>query len=240
MPKKQIGKGIALFLALSLFEFCQPAAHTNENEKGPAASGPDTTSLHLASSGQLDDVIGLNERWVGGLEGMIARRRIRALVPYSPTSYYINGTERSGIAYEAMSHFEQELNQKMGQKQKINIVFIPLSRDQLIPALLEGYGDIVVAGLTITPGRQKLVDFSLPVLTGAREVLVSGPGVTEVEGFETLLKYPVYVRRSSSFYEHLLAINDSLRHAGMPQTNIRLVEEQLEDEDILEMVNAGL
>ena len=171
---------------------------------------------------------------------MIARRRIRALVPYSPTSYYINGTERSGIAYEAMSHFEQELNQKMGQKQKINIVFIPLSRDQLIPALLEGYGDIVVAGLTITPGRQKLVDFSLPVLTGAREVLVSGPGVTEVEGFETLLKYPVYVRRSSSFYEHLLDINDSLRHAGMPQTNIRLVEEQLEDEDILEMVNAGL
>ena len=229
---------VVIPLAILLFPACQPAADHNHGKKEPNSLRK--AALQLNSFDPLDDVIGLNERWIGELEGMVARRRIRALVPYSPTSYYIDGTERSGIAYEAMVYFEEELNRKLGNNQKVNIVFIPLTRDQLIPALLEGYGDIVVAGLTITPERQKLVDFSLPVLTGAREVLATGPATASIRGFGSLPGQTVYVRQSSSFYEHLHAINDSLQQAGKPEIGVAFVEEQLEDEDILEMVNSGL
>lgn len=40
--------------------------------------------------------------------------------------------------------------------------FVPVSRDDLIPALLEGKGDIVMADLTVTPERRKTVDFVDP------------------------------------------------------------------------------
>ncbi|HEX5079199.1 MAG TPA: transporter substrate-binding domain-containing protein [Geminicoccaceae bacterium] len=45
-------------------------------------------------------------------------------------------------------------------------MIIPVPRDQLLPALLEGRGDIAAANLTITPERQVLVDFADPLLTG--------------------------------------------------------------------------
>jgi membrane-bound lytic murein transglycosylase MltF len=48
------------------------------------------------------------------------------------------------------------------------------------------------------------------------------------------------VRRSSSYYESLTALNASLRAAQKPPVRIVAASEQLEDEDILEMVNAGL
>ena len=43
---------------------------------------------------------------------------------------------------------------------KVRVVFIPVRRDQLLPALAAGKGDIAAANLTITPERQKLVDFT--------------------------------------------------------------------------------
>lgn len=232
--------GFALFLALFLVQSCRQASDPDAGPNQTGAKNSDTTGLQMERFDPLDDVIGLNERWAGDLDGMAARRRIRALVPYSPTNYYINGAERSGMAYEAMSYFEKELNSHRGRAHKISIVFIPLTRDQLIPALLEGYGDIVVAGLTITPERQKAVDFSAPVFTGAREVLATGPGAAPGQNDEILLGQTVYIRRSSSFFEHLQPVNDSLRQMGKPEIGIALVEERLEDEDILEMVNAGL
>ena len=71
-----------------------------------------------------------------------------------------------GPTYETFSEFEQLLNQKLQRKTiDMKLVFLPLKRDELIPALLDGYGDIVAANLTITPERQELVDFTEPYLT---------------------------------------------------------------------------
>jgi len=47
------------------------------------------------------------------------------------------------------------------------VVFIPLRRDQLLPGLAAGKGDIAAANLTITPERQKLVDFTVAGLSKA-------------------------------------------------------------------------
>lgn len=190
----------------------------------------------------LDEVIGLSEQWTGDLDGMIERRRIRVLVPYSQSVYYIDGPNRRGIAYEAMVHFEEELNRQLGNKMKgyhTRIIFIPVTRDKLIPALLEGYGDIIPANLMVTDQRKELVDFSLPTITGAREVIVSGPSAPPLRHFDDLCGKDLYIRRSSSFYEHIQAINDSLLTAGKKPIGIKLVEEHFEDEEIMEMVNNG-
>jgi membrane-bound lytic murein transglycosylase MltF len=49
----------------------------------------------------------------------------------------------------------------------------------------------------------------------------------------------LYLRRSSSYYTHAQQLNDSLETAGKRPVMIELAEELLEDEDILQMVNAG-
>ena len=39
---------------------------------------------------------------------------------------------------------------------------MPVGRDELLPALVAGRGDIAAANLTITPERQRMVDFTPP------------------------------------------------------------------------------
>jgi len=54
------------------------------------------------------------------------------------------------------------------------VVLIPVNRDELLMSLIDGLGDIASANLTITPERQKRVDFSIPGVTGVKETLVTG------------------------------------------------------------------
>lgn len=191
-----------------------------------------------------DEILGLSESWSGDLDGMVERGRVRALVPYNRTSYFIDGTRRGGITYEAMILFEEKLNERLGKKPGapgyVQVVFIPMTRDRILPALLEGYGDIAAANLVITEKRQEVVAYSEPILNNWRELVVSGPAARPLARLEDLLGDTVYVRRSSSYYEHLENLNDSLQGAGKPEIAVKTVDEHLEDDDILEMVNAGL
>lgn len=225
---------------------CQPTTSPSGPGEGTGTDSAVTVSDTAYTEhpfDPLDEVIGLDEQWTGDLEGMIERRRIRVLVPYSQTIYYIDGPNRRGIAYEAMVHFEEELNRLLGGKLKghhMRMVFIPVTRDKLLGALLEGYGDIIPANLMVTEQRQKIVDFSVPTMSGAREVVVSGPGAPPMKGFEDLYGKTVCIRLSSSFNEHIRLLNDSLKLAGKAPIKIQPVEDHFEDEEILEMVNAGL
>ena len=188
-----------------------------------------------------DESLGLGEVHFGDLDSMLIRREIRALVPYSQTYYYIDGTERHGIAYEALTLLEQDLKKKFKkQAPTLNLIFIPVTRDQLIPALANGYGDIAAGNLTITPERQAFVDFSDPFISDAREVLISGPESPKVESLDDLSGESIYIRKSSSYYTHIEHLNDSLNAKGLRPVKIELAEELLEDEDILQMVNAGV
>jgi len=188
-----------------------------------------------------DENLGLGEAHFGDLDSMLLRREIRALVPYNQTYYYIDGSERRGIAYESLTLLEKALKKKYkAQAPTLNLIFVPVSRDQLIPALVNGYGDIAAGNLTITPERQEKVDFSDPFISDAQEVLISGPKSPRVESLTDLSGQSVYIRQSSSYYTHVQQLNDSLAAEGKRPVKVELAEELLEDEDILQMVNAGL
>lgn len=50
----------------------------------------------------------------------------------------------------------------------------------------------------------------------------------------------IWVRRSSSYFESLNALNHTLVTAGKPPIDVRNADEHLEDEDLIEMVAAGV
>jgi membrane-bound lytic murein transglycosylase MltF len=84
------------------------------------------------------------------------------------------------------------------------------------------------------------VDFSAPVYRNVSEVVVSGPTSPTVSSVEDLARQAVFVRKSSSYYESLVALNQRFAAEHRPVVRIKEVPETLEDEDLIEMVNAGL
>jgi membrane-bound lytic murein transglycosylase MltF len=106
-------------------------------------------------------------------------------------------------------------------------------------ALREGRGDVAAANLTITEARDKMIDFSEPLLTGVKELVITGPKSPAVATLDDLSGQEVYVRKSSSYWEHLEALNARLSAAGKKPVRLTPASENLEDEDLLEMLNAG-
>ncbi|MCK4784932.1 MAG: lytic transglycosylase F [Desulfobacteraceae bacterium] len=186
-------------------------------------------------------ILKLDQKWTGDFDGMVERRMIRSLVTFSKTNYYQDRGHHRGVTYELLKEFEKTINKALKRKHlKVHVVFIPVTRDQLIPALVEGLGDIAAAALIITPERRKVVDFANPLLKGVDEIVVTGANAPKLSGLDDLSGKEIYVRKSSSYYERLVRLNESFKKAGKPQIILKPADEYLEDEDLLEMVNAGL
>ena len=180
--------------------------------------------------------------WKGDLDEMVSKRRlIRALVPYSKTFYFVESGRARGVSYDILTAFETDLNKKLKSGTlKVRVVFTPVARDELIPRLADGHGDLIIADLTVTPERQKLVAFSEPMFRGIKEIVVTGPRGPEITTLEDLSDKEVFVRKSSSYHEHLQALNKRFAQERRPLVRIRETPGELEVEDLLEMVNAGL
>ncbi len=181
--------------------------------------------------------------WTGDLDGMVERRIIRALVAPSRTSYWVNGARQTGAEYELLKAFQEDLNsryQTRGKHIHLHVVFIPTSRDQLIPGLLEGRGDIAAGILTVTPERLEQVDFGAPFFQGVREIAVTGPASPELSSIDDLSGKEVFARKSSSYWTNLEHLNERFAQEHKPPVILKAAPEDLQDDDLLEMVNAGL
>ncbi len=197
----------------------------------PAAAAPPAQSAALP----------IQRRAVtGDFDVMVKRRIIRVLVPHSKTMYFVERGQPRGLAYEALKAFEDEINKKRGHL-KVNVVFFPTTRAKMLSDLVAGLGDIVVAGVTITPERDKLVDFTMPTTTKpVSEIVVTGPQSPSLASLDDLAGKDVFVRKSSSYWEHLEQLNARFKKEGKAAIVLRPAPEDLEDEDLLEMLNAGL
>jgi membrane-bound lytic murein transglycosylase MltF len=172
---------------------------------------------------------------------MLKRRVIRVLVPPSRTMFFLDKGEAYGITIEFMREFEKWLNKKYAKKPfYIEVAIIPTHSDKLLEELKAGRGDIAAGNLTVTPERSAIVDFADPIGEGAKEVVVTGPSAPVITSIDDLGGHKVMVRKSSSYYQHLLAINDRLKKEGKPIIQLVPADPALEDEDLLEMVGAGL
>ena len=188
---------------------------------------------------KLPDVV--TQDWVGDLDGMIARRQIRILTAYSKTYYFVNRAVQRGVVYDIGQLLETDLNKKLKSKHlRVRVLIVPVAGDEIVPALLEGRGDVAMANLTITPKRLEQVDFTNPFIHNVAEILVTGPGAEPIGSVQELSGKEVYIRKSSSFYESIHRLNGEFAASGQAPVKVRLAPETLGIEDILEMVNAGL
>ncbi len=188
-----------------------------------------------------EEILFQQKTMLGDFDKMVQHRMIRALVINSKTFYFLDQGRQYGLSYEALREFEKFINKKLKTKTlKVRVVFIPVSRDELIPSLLNGLGDIAVANLTITTERRKQVDFSNPFLRGVKELLVTGPAAPPINSIDDLAGKEIHVRLSSSYYESLIQLNTSFKKVRKSQMKLVLADETFEDEDLLEMVKAGL
>jgi len=185
-----------------------------------------------------------NKPRTGDFDVMVNSRVIRVLVPYSRTLYFSDKGHERGITAELVREFERYLNKtytsRLG-KRPLTIIIIPTTRDRLLPDLAAGLGDIAAGNLTETEARLKMVDFAAPRdRKPVRELIVTGPKSPALKSLDDLAGKTVHVRRASSYYESLTALNERLRQSGKAPMQLVLLPDALEDEDVLEMVNAGL
>ncbi len=182
----------------------------------------------------------LNEQYTDDLDGLINRRYIRVLTTLNKTNFFIHRGKLFGFEYSLLKEYEKYLNRNVERRELRTVLeFIPVTRDRLITDLINGYGDISAAGLTITPQRERFVAFTNPYLTGVDELVVTYKNLPELKSNEELSGRSVLVRKSSSYYESLLALNKRLTKKNLEPVRIELADENLETEDILEIVNSG-
>ena len=183
----------------------------------------------------------INQPFIGDLDEIRERRILRVLVSYNRTNFFHTTRGDRGIEHDLIKAYEKYLNRgPRKQRYKTHIVFLARPFENLFSDLAKGYGDIVAAGLTVTPERQNLIDFTAPYIQNVQEILVSNANIPAPTKLEELSGKQVIVVSNSSYVIHLEKANQALGLLGLPSIDIVKADALLEAEDILEMVNAGL
>jgi membrane-bound lytic murein transglycosylase MltF len=234
------GVVVALLVAAAATACSRQKEPTPTATPSPAeAAIPETASPYDALPESVR--LAMDKPFTGDFDELVKRRAIRVAVTFNRTHYFIDQGQERGITYESLKLFENDLNAdlKTGNL-KVHVVIVPMTRDQLYPALTSGKVDMVAAMVTVTPEREKLVSFSEPTRTSVSEVVVTGPGAPNVASLDDLAGQEVFVRKGSIYEESLVRLNAQLKARGKPAVIIDEAPGVLEDDDVLEMVNAGL
>src|SRR5271165_185729 len=203
-------------------------------QQGPAPTGKSTVQSPDAG-------LPLNfQRNTGDLDAMVKAQNIRALVLYSRSSFFYVDGRPQGIFYEALQDFEQFVNRKLPAGQHVQVTFIPVRPDQLESYLNEGIGDLIAYPVAMTPERAQQVAFSVPIQTDVKQILVTGKDFGPVSSLQDLGGKKVFVNPITTYYGNLEKVNESLRKQGKPPILIESADKNLLDEDLMEMVNAGI
>jgi membrane-bound lytic murein transglycosylase MltF len=203
-----------------------------------AAAVPNKRAEHTSGALDLPPTF---DRHLGDLDGMVKRRRIRALVVPSRSGFFYDKGQPRGIFYEAMEEFQRFANLKLKTGSlKIHVTYIPVRGEQIQTALLEGVGDVLVYGSIVTPEREKVALFTTPIATHAKQVIVTGPKSSPVTRLEDLSGKEIYVNPLTDFYGNLQHLSEAFQKAGKAPILVKAADPNLRDEDLLEMVNAGL
>ncbi len=166
---------------------------------------------------------------------------LRLLVLYNKTGFFYDKGRPRGVVPDIADELEAYLNKKLKTRaKKFKVVFIPVTPSQLEKDLNDGYGDIIASVVTVTPEREKRLDFSIPIISGLKLVVVSEKSAPQFSTIDDLSGKEIYVNRVSLAYDILREQNQKFKQAGKPEIIIKESDPNLTEEDLLEMTNAGL
>jgi membrane-bound lytic murein transglycosylase MltF len=181
------------------------------------------------------------EKWYGDLDGIAKRRILRVSVVPNKLGYFVDGPRVQGAIYEFTREFEKFLNTKLKTGDlAINVVFIPVARQRLIPMLASGKADLVTSLMAVSEANEHLVEFSAPLYDHAKAVLVTGPAAPPVSSLEDLSGKEVYCHENTIPYQKLSELSAAFQRRGKAPIKLTPADENLQPEDMFEMVNAGL
>jgi membrane-bound lytic murein transglycosylase MltF len=225
---------IALLLFIFVFApILPPGIAASAAQEPPSANRP-----QIGAEQALGAPFGLH---TDDLDAMVQRRNIRALVMINPIGFFYDNGQPMGIMYEALSALETYVNQKFNTGAlNIQVSFIPVRPDQAEAALTQGVGDFIAYSLVVTPQRQQQVAFTIPLETNAQQVLVTRPNFGTVTSVEDLGGKEIYANPLTIQYAVLQDVNDKLKKAGKALIVIKPADKYLLEDDLVEMVNAGL
>jgi membrane-bound lytic murein transglycosylase MltF len=180
-------------------------------------------------------------RRTGDLDEMVKNRNIRVLVVLNPIGFFYDKGQPRGAIYEGLEELQKFVNKKLNTgTMGIKITYLPVSPAQLEAALNEGMGDLIANAVVITPEREKRVAFSSPIQTDVTQIVVSGSSFGSFSTLEELGGKEIYVNPLTTYFEHLQKANESLQKAGKPLIQIRKADTNLNEDDLIQMVSAGL
>jgi membrane-bound lytic murein transglycosylase MltF len=226
-----------------LTAFIGPGCSKKEEpqEKTGAEAHQQAGAPSQESNGPIVELAAPFGRHTDDLDEMLKRRNIRAIVMINPVGFFYSNGLPMGIIYESLRELEQYTNNKYKTGAlKLKVSFIPLRPDQVEAALTQGVGDVVAYALVVTPERAQRVAFTVPLQADVKQVLVSGPNFPAVSSVDDLGGKQVYVSPLTVNYQNLQQLNEALKKKGKPPIEIKAADQNLQDDDLLQMVNAGL
>lgn len=225
-------------LALPAAAAALPAA------RAPAQAPVDDDTLPPATGEEI--LLRINEPWKGDLDGIRARGTIRILTTYNRTNFFVEHGQGRGLEFEATQRFGAWFADRRtpdaargGPAMPLRVVYVPVPREELIPALVAGRGDMIAAGMTVTEDRARQVLFTSPYIRRVDEVVVRHKDAPPVETIEDLAGRTLLLTRGTSYVANAQALSARLVAAGRPAIRIIEAPPFLETEDVLELVNAG-
>lgn len=176
----------------------------------------DAFIIEQALTGHRDDTS------TGDLDAMKKRGSIRFLTRNNAVTYFLHRGRRVGFDYELATMVGKALGLR------VEMVVVP-SRDQLVPWLLEGRGDVIAASFSVTDERKKKIAFTRPYLW-VDELVVQRTDGPKVASLEDLRGRKIHVRRSSSYHDTLVRLQ--------PEWGFEIVEapETVETEELIGQV----
>jgi membrane-bound lytic murein transglycosylase MltF len=204
----------------------------------PEPTRSDETIPPAVKPGQIEERL-QREKWRGDLDGIVRRRILRVLVAPSKVGFYFDKLQVQGAIYEMTREFERFLNRRLKTGNlAIHVAFIPVARESLIPMLEDGSGDLVASLVSEKePGQ---VEYADPFYDNAKMIIVSGPGAPPVTRLEDLSGKEVYCHSNTEAYKKLTDLSETFKTEGRAPIELTPANQDLQPEDILEMVNAGL
>jgi len=112
----------------------------------------------------------------------------------------IVGTEPTFPPFEFVNEknqvvgFDIDIANELAKRLGVKLEIVNLPFDSLIPALLQGKIDLIIAGMTITEERAKVVDFSKPYFEANQAIVVRKDGKFEPKKLEELVGKKVAVQ----------------------------------------------
>ncbi len=198
-----------------------------------------------APAGQPRQLTIANKPWTGDFDKMLERRMIRVYAPFSRSLYFSDKGRERGIAVELVRDWERYLNIKYAKqlgKRPLTIYIAPATRDKLLPYLGEGLADVVDR----QPDRHRRTPEATS--TSCRATKAAGPSAkssspdrsrrSSRRSTTSRARRCTCARRRATTRACRRSTSASSATASR-QVELVLVPDALEDEDMMEMLNAG-